>query len=99
MLFGTLSRAVRRPHGHGQIVSLTDGSAVPFAIFDVSLPAGTEPLEKRVSDLLGRYYYLVPPERHLISIEKKTGVDSYLPVYTSKPIDVRSGIIRETFKV
>ena len=52
-----------------------------------------------ISNGYGKYYVLINSGKYYITIEKKTGADSYEKVFKSEPFEVRSGYISNTWKI
>lgn len=91
------------PQLSGYVVSRETGRPLSFAIIRVRYPDGgaygqTE-IAKRVCDVYGRYYMLVPTGSYVVTIERKNSDGSYSHVFTSSVIRAKKGIINKKFKV
>lgn len=92
-----------KPKLSGNISDSQTGKPLSFAIIRVRYPDGgkygqTE-IAKRVADIYGRYYLLVPVGSYVVTIDKKNADGSYSHVFTSTIIHAKKGIINQKFIV
>ncbi len=83
----------------GSVVGL-DGNPLSFAIlrfYSVAMP--NNEFAHSISDKFGRFYRLLPNGEYIVKIEEKTGENTYSIVFTSGPIKVTEGLIKDDFKI
>ncbi len=95
----TLKHTVLKPRPFGKIRYKGSGIPVSFAVLRVFAASIDREVIKKVSDRNGKYYCLVPNGTYYVKIEQKNVDESYSPLYTSAPIEVKNGYINKKFEV
>jgi len=89
-----------KPKSFGYIIDKTTGVPLSFAVLKVMMPNSNVEISRKIADLYGRYYCLVPKGRYYLRIEKKNSDGSYSLIYQSGAIDAsKNGIIKNKFVV
>lgn len=94
-----LKRTILKPRPYGYVRQRDSLNPLSFAIIRVLFAGSENEVIHKVADKTGKYYCLVPNGRYYVKIEKKNSDESYTPIYTSEPIEVKDGFINQAFIV
>lgn len=86
-------------HRVTRVLSKTTGRPIPFALVKVCLPGMNTVVKKAVADEFGRFFFLIPPGNYYITVEEKQLDGSYKKVLETKPMDLRSGVLKSDLLV
>ncbi len=88
-----------KPHRYGKVLKEKNGKPYSYAIVKVFMLEGGRETYKTVCDMNGRYLSLVTNGEYYVKIDRKNQDGSYEHVYTSKPFEVKNGVVDKVFKV
>ncbi len=87
------------PKSPGFIIDKKTGNPLAFAIIHVFSDTLKKEVKTTITNGYGKYYILINSGRYYITVEKKTGVDSYKNIFKSEPFEVRGGYISNTWEI
>lgn len=87
------------PKSPGYIIDKKTSSPLGFAIIRVFSETLKKEVKMTVANDYGKYYILINSGKYYITIEKKTGIDTYENVFKSEPFEVRGGYISNTWEI
>ncbi|KKP93787.1 MAG: hypothetical protein UR98_C0002G0026 [Parcubacteria group bacterium GW2011_GWA1_36_12] len=99
MLLGVLISLNIKTRTFGTLSEKDTGLPLSFAILRIFNADVDKEMVKRVANQYGRYYILVPPGKYYLKIEKKNDDGSYSHIFTSKVMNVKSGVIQNRFAI
>ncbi len=83
----------------GTVVDKKTHEPLAYAIVRVhSSTLGNEVIRK-VTDIRGKFYCLLPNGNYIVTIERKNSDGTYTKVLTTKPIEIKKGIIKGVWEV
>ncbi len=88
-----------RPKKPGYIIEKETGFPLSFGLVKVFSASLRHEVAHAVISKTGKYYVLVPKGEYYLSIEKKTGEDSYEEIYISNVFKTSKGFIGKKFSV
>jgi hypothetical protein len=71
------------------------GEPIPYSVLTAYLPGLDQRIKSIVTDQLGRFYMLVPPNTYYFTVEEKLADGSYKLVYKSDPKTLKRGVLNE----
>lgn len=89
------------PHGrpHGVVLKKETGDPAAFSFLTVAYPDSDIEMKKSITDVLGRYYCLVPKGTYRVGVTLKNSDGSYAHTPFSSEVQASRGIIREKIEV
>ncbi len=72
-----------------------NGAPLSFAIMRIFTSGSDTEVAHKVTNELGKYFCLIQNGSYYFTIEKKNSDESYTKIYTSSPVEVGDGLIRE----
>lgn len=88
-----------KPKSGGYVFERANGFPMSFGIVRVfSAELGRE-IAHTVIGKTGKYFMLVPKGKYYMKIQKKTGEDSYVDIYTSDAFKARNGYIDKVVRI
>lgn len=94
-----LRRIGIKPKLQGTVVEHATGFGIPFSVVRVYSEQAKVQIKHCVADARGRYYCLVGKGRYYVEIEKKNDDGTYQKIFTSPTLDIKNGVINQTFEV
>ncbi len=94
-----LKHTILRPRPFGRLTHKGSGIPLSFAIIRVYAADINREVTKKVADKTGKYYCLIPNGKYYVKIEQKNPDESYSPLYTSAPFEVKNGYINKKFEL
>jgi len=94
-----LKHTILKPRPFGRLTRKGSGIPLSFAVVRVFSADIDREVTKKVADKTGKYYCLVPNGRYYVKIEQKNTDESYSPIYTSAPFEVKNGYINKKFEI
>ena len=83
----------------GNILNMTDGSPLSFAIVKVFSEDWNAEITKKVTDKYGKYYCLLPVGKYHVVISKKNDDGTYSEIYKSPILDIQNGVLNKNFSI
>ena len=86
-------------HKPVQLISENTGEPLPFSIIRFYLEGTDTEIKSLVADELGRFYVLIRPGTYYFTVDEKLDDGSYKTVHTSKPKELKKGIMRGRIEI
>ncbi len=86
-------------HKVTRILNKETGKPMPFALIKVWLPGLNTIVKKSVSDIAGRYFFLIPPGTYYLTVEEKLPDGSYKEVLHTPDMELKGGVVKQDLLV
>jgi hypothetical protein len=88
-----------KPKKPGYITEKETGYPLSFGIVKVFSESLNKEIAHAIISKTGKYYVLVPNGNYYITVEKKTGEDSYGEVFRSEGFKIKKGYVGRILKI
>jgi len=83
----------------GIVKEKNTGVPLSFAVLEIFREEGDSPFVKKITDIYGSYYALLPNGKYFIKIKRKEIDETYTEIFKTQLIDVSNGIINQDFEI
>ncbi len=91
-------RHLAKPQRYGKVFDKS-GDVLKFALVKVFQASTNIEIRHTITDSLGRYFCLVPNGEYYVKVEKRVGPEALEPAFTSEPMNIKNGILKEIFRI
>lgn len=94
-----LRNTVFKQKAYGSIIDHATTLPIPFAVIRIHFASLGKEVAHTVTDSMGKYYKLIANGVYYVTVEKKNEDGTYTEMFKSEPMDVKNGVINQTFLV